>query len=73
MEGLIFGILRYHFDRKGTPFVYLLLTKYGTVPFTYLMFRTLHDPFLTADKALEAIFCPMIRTDGSALKERISI
>ena len=35
-EGLIFGILPYHFDRKGTPFVYLLLTKYGT-PFTYLV------------------------------------
>ena len=37
MEGLIFGILQYHFDRKGTPFVYLLVTKYGTVPFTYLV------------------------------------
>ena len=33
MEGLI---LQYHFDRKGTPFVYLLVTKYGT-PFTYLV------------------------------------
>ena len=36
LDELIFGILRYHFDRKGTPFVYLLLTKYGT-PFTYLV------------------------------------
>ena len=24
-------------DRKGAPFIYLLLTKYGTVPFTYLV------------------------------------
>ena len=40
---------------------------------SHTLFRTLHDPFLTAGKALEAIFCPMIRTDGSALKERISI
>ena len=29
--------MKYHSDRKGTPFVYLLLTKYGTVPFTYLV------------------------------------
>ena len=28
--------LKYHSDRKGTPFVHLLLTKYGTTPFTYL-------------------------------------
>ena len=28
--------LKYHFDTKGTPFVYLSLTKYGTGPFTYL-------------------------------------
>ena len=43
MEGLIFRILPYHFDRKGTPFVYLLFAKYCT-PFLH--------PFLTADKAL---------------------
>ena len=29
--------MKYHSDRKGTPFVYLLLTKYGTTPFTYLV------------------------------------
>ena len=28
--------MKYHFDRKRTPFLYLLLTKYGT-PFTYLV------------------------------------
>ena len=28
--------LKYHSDRKGTPFVYLLLKKYGTA-FTYLV------------------------------------
>ena len=57
--------MKYHSDRKGIP--YLLLTKYGTVPFTYLKFRTLY-PFLTADIRHFKQLGPMICTIGSALK-----
>ena len=57
--------MKYNSDRKGTP--YLLLTKYGTTPFTYLKFRTLY-PFLTADIRHFKQLGPMICTIGSALK-----
>ena len=57
--------MKYHSDRKGIP--YLLLTKYGTTPFTYLKFRTLY-PFLTADIRHLKQLGPMICTIGSALK-----